>query len=157
MPPLAEAVEEFLAQQRIAVAGVSRTKTGQPANLIYRKLKSDGHAVFAVNPAGDSVEGDACYPDLKSIPGGVDAVVIATQPAVTPSVMEECVELNIPRAWIHRSIGMGSGSDEAVALGKEHGVTVIPAGCPLMYCDPDPGHACMRWFYSLTGKIPKQV
>jgi predicted CoA-binding protein len=44
--------------------------------------------VFAVNPNADEVEGDACYHDLESIPGGaggVDAVVIATRPK-TPGI-----------------------------------------------------------------------
>jgi hypothetical protein len=39
---LREAAEEFLAQHRIAVAGVSRDAK-QPANLIYRRLRATGH------------------------------------------------------------------------------------------------------------------
>jgi predicted CoA-binding protein len=39
-----------------------------------------GYEVFAVNPNADQVEGDRCFHDLKSIPGGVDAVVIGTRP-----------------------------------------------------------------------------
>jgi len=46
---LDERVHDFLAQQRIAVTGVSaqRELTG---NIIYRKLKAAGYQVFAVNP-----------------------------------------------------------------------------------------------------------
>jgi len=44
-------VHDFLAQRRIAVAGVSRDNSQHSAsNLIYRRLKSTGHEVFAVNP-----------------------------------------------------------------------------------------------------------
>lgn len=42
-------VADFLAQKRIAVAGVSRAKPS-PANLIYNKLKGAGYQVFADNP-----------------------------------------------------------------------------------------------------------
>ena len=44
-------IHDFLAQPRIAVAGVSRNKGHHPAgNLIYQRLKKTGHDVFAVNP-----------------------------------------------------------------------------------------------------------
>jgi len=72
-------VDDFLAQKRIAVAGVSRQNSRHPTgNLIYRRLKNSGHDVFAVNPHMQTFEGDCCYPDLQSIPGGVDGVVIVT-------------------------------------------------------------------------------
>ena len=74
------AIEDFLAQRRIAVAGVSRNKN-EAANAVYRKLRGAGYEVFAVNPNAGEVEGDPCFPDLGSVPGGVDGVVIATHPA----------------------------------------------------------------------------
>jgi uncharacterized protein len=40
-------VHDFLAQKRIAVAGVSRDNSHHP---VYRRLKSIGHDVCAVNP-----------------------------------------------------------------------------------------------------------
>lgn len=157
MSTLIEAVEDFLAQKRIAVAGVSRS--GQDAaNGIYRKLRDAGYEVYPTNPNADEVEGVKCYPDLKSIPGGVDGVVISTHPQITDQVVGECVELGIPRVWMHRSFGEGSVSETAVAFCRENGITVIPGGCPLMFCDPvDFGHKCMRWFLNLTGGLPKKV
>jgi len=66
-------VHDFLAQKRIAVAGVSRNHSHHPVgNLIYQRLKTTGHDVFPVNPHMQTFEGNRCYPDLKSIPGGVD-------------------------------------------------------------------------------------
>jgi hypothetical protein len=47
---------------------------------VYRRLRERGYEVFAVNPKADEVEGDRSYHDLRSIPGGVDAVVIGTRP-----------------------------------------------------------------------------
>jgi predicted CoA-binding protein len=56
-------VTDFLAQQRIAIAGVSRDGGHRPAgNLIYRRLKTTGHDVFAVNPHMQTFEGIAATP-----------------------------------------------------------------------------------------------
>lgn len=75
MLTMPEAAREFLAQKSIAVAGVSRSGT-EAANAVYCKLRSLGYNVFAVNPNATTVEGDPCYPDLKSIPATVDGVVV---------------------------------------------------------------------------------
>ena len=84
-------VHDFFAQKRIAVAGVSRDNSHHPAaNLIYRRLKTTGHDVFPVNPHMQTFEGERCYPDLKSIPGGVDGVVIITRPETTEQIVREC-------------------------------------------------------------------
>lgn len=148
------AIEDFLAQKRIAVAGVSRNKN-EAANAVYRKLRGAGHEVFAVNPNAQTVEGDPCYPDLRSVPGGIDGVVIATHPAVSGQVAQQCVQLGVSRVWMHRSFGQGSVSEEAVGICRENGIAVIAGGCPLMFCDPvDIGHRCMRWVLGVTGRLP---
>jgi uncharacterized protein len=151
-----EAVHDFLAQRRIAVAGVSREAAGHGGNVVYQRLKSRGYEVFAVNPNADTVEGDTCYRDLASIPGGVDAVVIATAPAAASAVVADCERLGIGRVWMHRSFGAGSVSAEAADAGRKAGMTVIAGGCPLMF-DPtaDVGHKCMLWVMKLTGSAPK--
>ena len=147
-------IAEFLSAQRIAVAGVSRDGTA-PANLVYRKLKQTGHQVFAVNPNAARVEDDPCYPSVAAIPGGVEGVVIATHPSVAAAVVDDCAAAGVPRVWLHRSFGQGSVSAEAVARCRQHGITVIPGGCPMMYLEPvDPGHACMRGILRLTGRLP---
>ncbi|MGH2730567.1 MAG: CoA-binding protein, partial [Actinomycetota bacterium] len=98
------------------------------------------------------------YPDLRSIPGGVDAVVIATRPELAETTMRECVDLDIMHVWMHRSFGAGSVSEEAADYGRHHGITVIDGGCPLMF-EPaaDAGHKAMRFVFTLTGKVPKRV
>jgi uncharacterized protein len=52
MNSLREAVSDFLAQRRVAVAGVSRDGT-HVANLVYRRMREKGYQVFAVNPNAD--------------------------------------------------------------------------------------------------------
>jgi predicted CoA-binding protein len=123
---------------------------------MYRNLRDSGYEVFAVNPKAESVEGDRAYPDLKSVPGRVDGVVVATPPDAARQLVEQCAELGIPRVWMHRSFGEGSVSDEAVRFCREHQISVIPGGCPMMFREPvDFGHKCMRWVLGLTGGLPK--
>lgn len=158
MPTLKEAAADFLSQRRIAVTGVSRTPENHGGNIVYKRLRERGYEVFPVNPNADTVEGDTCYRDLKSIPGGVDAVVIATTPEVAESVMAECAELGITRVWMHRSFGKGSVSERAAASGREQGITVIDGGCPLMFPPAaDFGHKGMRVMLKLTGSLPRRV
>lgn len=45
-----KAARDFLAQERIAAAGVSRSGK-DAANDIYCRLQATGHTVVAVNPA----------------------------------------------------------------------------------------------------------
>jgi hypothetical protein len=149
-------IENFLAQKRIAVAGVSRNPNGAVANLIYRKLREAGYEVFPINPKAERVEGDRCYADLKSIPQPVDGVVIATTPAVAERIVRECAAVGVSRVWMHRSFGTGSVSETAVKFCNENNITVIAGGCPMMFCEPvDFGHKCMRWILKWSGGLPK--
>lgn len=158
MATLKEAADDFLAQRRIAVAGVSRTDSGHGANVVYAGLRKAGYEVFAVNPNADDVAGDPCYHDLASIPGGVEAVVVGTAAADSAQVVSQCAEQGVPRVWLHRSFGGGSVSDEATAIGKEKGLRVIAGGCPMMFLPKaDIGHRCMRWVLNLTGSLPKEA
>lgn len=158
MTTIADATTDFLAQKRIAVVGVSRTPAGHGGNVVYKRLRDRGYTVFAVNSQAETVEGDACYHDLASIPGGVDAVVIATPPAAAEAVARECHDLGITRVWMHRSFGKGSVSQGATDFCRSNGMTAIAGGCPLMYGPTaDTGHRCMRWLIGLMGGIPKSA
>ena len=158
MPSIKDAAGEFLANRRIAVTGVSRNLENHGSNVVYRRLRERGYEVFAVNPNADEVEGDRAYHDLRSIAGGVDAVVIATRPETAEETMRECAELGIKHVWMHRSFGAGSVSEAATVYGRERGITVIDGGCPCMF-DPtaDVGHKAMRFVFTLRGHIPRQV
>ena len=156
MQPIKDAASEFLTKKRVAVTGVSRKPKNHGSNNVYRRLRERGYEVFAVNPNAQEVEGDRSYPDLKSIPGGVEAVVIGTRPEIAERTMEECAELGIKHVWMHRGPGAGSVSAAATDYGRQHGITVIDGGCPLMFGrTADFGHKIMRFVYA--GKVPKQV
>jgi predicted CoA-binding protein len=156
-PTLQAKIDDFLAQRRIAVAGISAARE-TPANMIYRKLKTAGYQVFAVSSTAETFDGERCYSDLQSIPGGVDGAVIVTRPSVTEELVRQCVAAGVPRVWMHESLihGGTSISPAAVELCREHNIALIAGACPMMYCAPiDVGHRCMRWMMRVTGGLPK--
>jgi uncharacterized protein len=158
MPTIKEAASEFLSNKRVAVTGVSREAKGHGSNVVYKRLRERGYEVFAVNPNADEVEGDPSYHDLRSIPGGVEAVVIGTKPEIAEETKRECAELGIKHVWMHRGPGAGSVSKDAAQHGRERGIAVIDGGCPCMFDrTADFGHKAMRVIFTLTGNVPRQL
>jgi predicted CoA-binding protein len=151
-------VKDFLAQKKIAVVGVSdQRETGCNSN--YKKFKSAGYKVYAVNPRISTFDGDPCYPDLKSLPEKPEAVFILANPGVTEQIVRQCVELGVKHVWMHCMMGtkpglaasMSSVSPEAVRLCRENGIAVIPGSCPNQFLKPDFGHATMRVLWRTFG------
>ena len=151
-------VQDFLAQKRIAVVGVSdKRETG--CNLGYRNFKKAGYAVCAVNPRLTTFEGDPCYPDLRSIPEKPEAVFILANPKVTEQIVQQCVDLGIKHVWMHcmmgtkpgLAAGMTSVSQSAAQMCRENGIAVIPGTCPNQFLNPDFGHAVMRVMWRSLG------
>lgn len=151
-------VQDFLAQKKIAIVGVSdKRETG--CNLAYRKFKETGYAVSAINPHLTSFEGDPCYADLKSIPDKPEAVFILTNPEITEQIVQQCVDLDIQRVWMHCLMGtkpglaasMTSVSADAVRMCHENGIAIIPGSCPNQFLEPDFGHSLMRVMFRTLG------
>lgn len=151
-------VNDFLAQKKIAVIGVSdKRETG--CNLAYHRFLEAGYSVSAVNPHLTSFEGAPCYPNLAAIPDKPDAVFILANPNVTEQIVNECIDLGIHRVWMHCMMGtkpgLGAGmtsvSQSAVQLCREHGITVIPGTCPNQFLKPDFGHSMMRVMWRTLG------
>jgi predicted CoA-binding protein len=151
-------VQDFLAQKKIAIVGVSN-KRDTGCNLAYNKFKENGYQVYAVNPRMTAFNGDACYEDLKSIPEKVDAVFIFTNPKVTEQIVQECVDLGIKHVWMHCMMGtkpgLGAGttsvSQAAVEMCQANGIAVIPGSCPNQFMKPDFGHGMMRGLWRAFG------
>jgi uncharacterized protein len=158
MQTMKQTAAEFLAGKRVAVTGVSRKPQGHGSNAVYQRLRHRGYEDFAVNPNADQVEGDTCYPDLKSVPGGVDWVVIGTKLKTAEATIRECADLGIKRVWMRRGPGAGSVSQAAAEYSRQHGITVIEGGCPCMFGPAtDPGHKAMRFVLTMTGNVPRRM
>jgi uncharacterized protein len=151
-------VQDFLAQKKIAVVGVSdKRETG--CNAAYTRFKESGYEVYAVNPRITEFNGAPCYPDLQSIPEKPDAVFILANPKVTDRIVQQCVDLGIRHVWMHCMMGtkpglaasMTSVSQDAVKKCQENGISVIPGTCPNQFLKPDFGHKMMRGMWGMLG------
>ena len=144
-------VEDFLAQKKIAVVGVSdRRETG--CNQAYRNFKDAGYIVTAVNPRLTTFEDEPCYPDLQSVPDTPDAVFILANPSVTDDIVQQSVDVGVKHVWMYLlmgtqpalAYGMTSVSADAVRMCRDNGIAVIPGTCPNQFLNPDVGHRLMR-------------
>ena len=148
-----ERVQDFLAQKRIAVCGLSRSKDSG-AGAVYLKLRNHGYQVFPIHPSAEALHGDQCYPNLSAIPGGVDAVFVMNSPDVTEKIVDEATKLGIKRVWMHNNtVAPTSVSQAAVDQCRKADVNVIAVGCPMMFLEPDFFHNCMGWMIRLTGRM----
>lgn len=148
-----EKVDDFLAQKRIAVCGLSRTKDSG-AGAIYLKLREHNYDVIPVHPTAEALHGDRCYPNLSAIPGDVDAVFIMNSPDISEGIVYEAAKLGIKRVWMHNNTLMPSSvSKPAVDFAYGKDMNVIDVGCPMMFLQPDFFHSCMRWIIKVRGKM----
>jgi uncharacterized protein len=156
--------KDFLAQETLAVAGVSQHHDN-PANLIYRTLRKRGHTVYGINPHITTFLDEPCYPDVMSLPEKPAGLVAVTKPAVAEALVRQCLLAGVPRVWLHCALGTrprlmkrlaattGSVSAEAVRLCRENGIAVIPGSCPMQFLGDDFGHTCMRGVLRMTGAL----
>lgn len=154
--PFETHAREFLAQQRLAVAGVSREGGAHTGNAILKALRDKGYTVFPVNPHTDEIEGETCYRQIADIPHGVDGVVIITRPEAALEIVSDAADAGVKYVWMHFNPLFGAStssvSEEAVAFCQDHQMTVIAGACPLMFLDIP--HKCMRVMLGWMGKLP---
>ncbi len=145
------AIEGFMSQRVLAVAGVSRNSR-KFGNVAYRELEAKGYRVLAVNPNAQTAEGHPCYPSLKSLPEQVSGLVVITQPAVSEELVREAAALGIQHIWLQQ----GSASPAAIQFCREHGISVVAGECILMY-QPSPSliHKVHKFFKEAFGGRPR--
>ena len=135
--PDRKTIDDFLAQQHVAVVGVSRDPK-QFANGVYRRLRAGGRVLYPVNAAagGEVLEGDLSYVRLADVPDPVDGVLVMVPAQAAADVVVEAVDRGIPRVWLHRGVGKGSVSPQAMAKCHSNGIAVVDGACPLMFEQP---------------------
>ncbi len=145
------AVDDFVAQRKLAVVGASR-KGGKFGNLAYKELRARGYQLFPVHPQAETIEGDRSYPSLRDLPEPVDGVLIVVPPTQTEQVVRDAASAGIQRVWMQQ----GAESPAAVRTCAENGISEIHGECILMFAKPVVTyHRLHRWVWRLLGKLPK--
>lgn len=129
-----QAVQDFLAQDKLAMVGVSHDDDDF-SRVVYRQLRGS-HTMVPVHPSADRIEGDPVVRSVAELPEDVDGLLVMTRPEDTDAVVEEAIAAGLPRVWLFKGAGKGSVTDHAVALCAEHGVEVVDGQCPMMFAEP---------------------
>jgi len=86
-----ETIEDFLAQERMAMAGTSRNPASFSAMLV-KELCRRGYEVVPANPNAEEVPGRRCFARGQDIRPAVEGVLLMTSPEATENVVNDCLE-----------------------------------------------------------------
>ena len=145
------AIDEFMAQKTLAVAGVSRN-VNKFGYRVYKELKDKGYTVYPVNPNAETIEGDVCYPTLAALPETPGGLVIITPPAQSEQLVRDAAKTGITYVWLQQ----GAESRAALQFCEENGIQYIAGECIFMFSEPAAWfHRAHRFVNTLVGKAPK--
>jgi uncharacterized protein len=147
-----ETIEDFLAQKRIAMVGISRDPQNFSVTL-FEELCRRGYDIVPVNPNAPEVLGRHCFARVQDIQAPVEAALLMTSPAVKDAVVNDCAEAGIRRVWMYRAGGKGAVSARAVQFCQERGIQVVPGQCPFMFLPDTAGfHRFHGFIRKITGR-----
>ena len=126
------AVDALLAQQHLVVVGASDAHANF-GRTICHELAARGYDVTAVHPTATSVDGHPCYPNLASVPGPVDGVIVMVSAPHAAEVVRDAAALGVQHVWLFRGMGAGALDPEAVIIARGAGMTVVEGACPMMF------------------------
>ena len=153
-------IEDFLAQKRIAIVGLSRDEKHFSV-MLFAEFRKRGYDVVPVNPNAQEILGHHCFAHLREIHPPVEAVLLMTSPTVTEAAVRECAEAGVKRVWLYRagSIGdaVGAVSEKAVEFCRDNGIDVVPGACPFMFFPNNGLHKVHGWLEKIAGGFPKRA
>lgn len=142
-------IEDFIQCRRIAVAGISRSgkKFG---NMACKELKGKGYEIYPIHPEAKEIDGFSCYPDLKSLDGKAEGILISVAPNKAVHVLEEAASLGMKNIWLQQ----GAWSKEVQQTIDRLGLPVVTGKCIMMYAPPVKSiHRFHRVLHRVFGKL----
>lgn len=116
-------LEDIMLEKKIWAVVGANNDPNKFGNKIYKKLKSRGYEVYPVNPKYKIVEGDQCYPDLRSLPRTPEVINMVVSPKRGKTIIEEASELGIKYIWLQP----GTFNDELLELINNNGLSAVQA------------------------------
>ena len=143
------AIEEFLDEHTLAIAGVKRDGTGF-GNAVLKDLTGKGYEILPVHPTADEVGGVPCSPSLAELPKPAGGLVLVVQPEQSEKLVREAKAAGIGRIWMQQ----GAESAEAIRFCEQNGIDVVHGQCVMMFAEPTGIHRFHRWINGVFGKLP---
>jgi len=148
-------IDEFLAERRFAIIGVSRNPKDF-SRILFREFLKRGYDVVPANPGCVEIEGRACARSIAAIEPPPESVLLMTPPSVTETLVSECAAAGVKRIWMYRAAGAGAVSQRAVAYCHANHIDVIAGECPMMFL-PETGwlHRVHGFVRRISGAYPR--
>jgi predicted CoA-binding protein len=120
-------ISELLHSSRtIAVVGLS-SKRVRPSHGVAEYMQHSGYRIIPVNPLETRILGEACYPDLDSVPGPIDIVDIFRRSEFVPEIVEAAIRKGAKAIWMQE----GVIHEAAARRAEKAGLMVIMDRCIL--------------------------
>jgi len=150
-----EVIEDFLAQKRIALVGLSRKPIHFSA-MLFQEMCRRGYDVVPVNPKACEIRGHRCYARVQDIQPPVDGVLLMTSPEITDEVVRDCAESGVQRVWMYRAGGKGAVSEAAVTFCREREISIVPGECPFKFWPHSGFHRLHGFVLKIMGQYPRR-
>lgn len=114
----------LLSAKTIASVGLSGNKE-RVSNGVGAYLQRQGYRVIPVNPTADEILDEKSYPDLESVPEGIDVVQVFRRPEDVPPVVADAIKVGAKVVWMQEGIV----NEEAAQTAREAGLQVVMNAC----------------------------
>jgi len=108
----------MLDPKTIALIGATEAEGTVGRTIMENLMRSEGRALFPVNPRHESVFGIACLPDIAAVPERVDLAVVATPASTVPEILLACAKAGVHGAIVV-SAGFGETGKAGLALERQ--------------------------------------
>ena len=114
------------ASRTIAVVGLS-SRRFRPSYGVAEYMKRAGYRIIPVNPNESEILGEACYPDLDSVPDAIDIVDIFRRTEHVPEIVEAAIRKGVKAIWMQE----GVYHEDAARRAEAAGIAVVMDRCIL--------------------------
>ena len=124
-PDAKERLAILRAAKTVAIVGASPNPTRSSYFVGTYLQQSSDFELWFVNPNATEILGQPVYPDLQSLPGVPDVVVVFRKASDIPSVVDDVVAIGASTIWVQ----LGIWNEEAAYDAEAKGLTVVMDRC----------------------------
>jgi uncharacterized protein len=124
-------IDQFMACNKFAVAGVSRNKN-KFGNVVFRELKKKDYDIVPVNPNMETFSGETCYKSIADLPPGIEGLIVTTRPAASLEIIKEALGKGIKNIFLQQ----GAQNSEVIEFAGRNGINLVCGQCILMFAKP---------------------
>lgn len=147
------AIDSFLSERRIAVAGVSRNPK-HFTRTVWKAFRDRGYTLVPVHPVAPRIDGIEAVASVAD--AGAPAVLVMTPPAQAASVVRQAAAAGIKKVWLYKAVGTGCATPEAICAAREHGLETVEGECPMMWLEKTEWfHGVHKTLRGVFGQLPR--